>query len=51
MLSKQDNNFFDVKSFFTNIPVSFTIKLIIDALYLKSKLSNSNTSFNGFNLT
>ena len=42
---------FDVKSMFTNIPVSFTIKLIIDALYHNGKSSNSNTLFNGFNPT
>ena len=42
---------FDVKSLFTNIPVSFTIKLIIDALYHNDKSSNSNTLFNGFNPT
>ena len=40
---------FDVKSLFTNIPVSFTNKLIIDALYLINKSSNSDTLFNGFN--
>ena len=37
---------FDVKSLFTNIPVLFTIKLIIDALYHNSKSSNFNTLFN-----
>ena len=40
---------FDVKSLFTNIPVSFTIKLIVDALYHNDKSSNSNTLFKGFN--
>ena len=34
MLSKQDKGFFDVKSLFTNISVSFTIKLIILILYI-----------------
>ena len=42
---------FDVKSLFTNIPVSFTIKLIIVALYHNSKSSNSNTLFKGFSPT
>ena len=42
---------FDVKSLFTNISVSFTIKLVIDALYHNDKSSNSNTLFNGFNPT
>ena len=42
---------FDVKMLLTNIPVSFTIKLIIDALYHISKSSNYNTLFNGFNQT
>ena len=42
---------FDVKSLFTNISVSFTIKLIIDALYHNDKSSSSNTLFNGFNPT
>ena len=37
---------FDVKSLFTNISVSFTIKLIIDSLYHNDKSSNSNTLFN-----
>ena len=42
---------FDGKNLFTNIPVSFTFKLIIDALYHSSKSSNSNTLFNRFNQT
>ena len=42
---------FDVKSLFTNILVSFAIKLIIVALYHNGKSSNSNTLFNGFNQT
>ena len=42
---------FDVKSLFTNIPVLFTIKLIIDAIYQNGKSSNSNTLFNRFNQT
>ena len=42
---------FDVKSLFTNIPVSFTIKRIIDVLYHNDRSSNSNTLFNGFNPT
>ena len=42
---------FNVKSLFTNIPVSFTSKLIItDALYQNGKFLNSNALFNGFNL-
>ena len=39
---------FDVKSLFTNIPVTIIIKLIIDALYHNDKFSNSNTLFNEF---
>ena len=39
---------FDLKSLFTIISVSFTIKLIVDALYHNGKSSNSNTSFTGF---
>ena len=42
---------FDLKSLFTNIPVLFTIELIIDALYHNDKSSNFNTLFNGFNPT
>ena len=42
---------FDVKSLFTNISVSFTIKLIIDSLYHNDKSSNSSTLFNEFNPT
>ena len=37
---------FAVKSLSTNSPVSFTIKLIIDAVY-----HNNKTLFNGFNQT
>ena len=33
------------------IPVSFTIKLFVHALYLNSKSSNSNTLLNGFDQT
>ena len=42
---------FDVKSLFTNILFSFTIKLITGALYHNSKSSNFNTLFNGINQT
>ena len=53
MLSKQDSLMasYDVKSLFTNIPVSFTIKLIVGALHHNGKSSNSNTLFNGFTQT
>ena len=52
MLSKQDNVFFfNVKSLFTNIPVSFIIQLIIIDAISHNKSSDSNASFNGFNQT
>ena len=36
---------FDVKCLFTNIPVSFTIKLIIDALYQGSATPGTRADF------
>ena len=42
---------FGVKRLLTNIPVSFTIKLNIDALYHNGTFSNSNILFSGFNQT
>ena len=51
MLSKKIMITFDVKSSFTNIPASFTNRLISDALYHNSKSLYSNTLFNGIGQT